>query len=1433
VKTSERIENPYPGLRPFDFSESHLFFGREGRSEELLLKLTENRFVAVAGTSGSGKSSLVRAGLLPLLYGGFMSKAGPRWRVAVFRPGKDPIYNMASALNSPRRFEPRYEEIGASGEFALAAGASPSDDSRHVSGGKRQTGRLPFTDEDIKCAAAETILRRSALGLVEYVRRARMEEGENLLLVVDQFEELFRFRDRNSEAGGAAQTEDDAAAFVKLLLEAVAEPSVPVYVTLTMRSDYLGDCAQFRDLPEAINKSQYLIPRMSREQQRDAIVCPASVRGVALTPRLVQRLLIDAGDKPEQLPLMQHALMRTWDYWAEVGAGGDLDVEQYEFIGGMAEALSRHAQETYESLPDERAKAIAEKLFKALTLREQENREVRRPTELGEVRAIADADSKEIEQVINHFRAPGRSFLMPPPDVELTDDTLLDISHESLIRGWKTLATWVEQEAKAANIYSLVADAARRYERGKGELWRDADLKFALDWRDETKPNEAWARRYQPGLQRALDFITDSESQRDIEIAEEEHRTQRQLELERSAHAAAQELTEAKRKQEETEKLRALEEKRVALLESERAMQQAEEQKRIAELERERTVREARSARKLRYALAAAILMFLLATGTAAYAFKQNKEVGRQKAAAVDAKEEADTQAKNARELARQLKTALTEQEQISKQLDSEKQRAEKEAKRATALAAEAEVQEKRANMQAAFARTKAAEAERATDVALRARVQVALTLREREATLSELQKSYEELKVAQANEERARKKNNTNREAMLLVQTGELSGAEEKFKEVEALEESATGADADVDGKSFVKFNLGSIYRQQSRFDEAETAYKSSIGLHEKGSRKTVASLDHLAHLYAEQGRFKDSKEAYEQLTSILDKPKAPENAAPPAGAKPSDSAGSSDNESYLRHVYNDQGELYSARLRELDADVKATETEIRKAAEPILQPQRPKPPAGETRVDGTRAYVLSLTERIGMKAACGLTDKAVADLCAKRDALLKERDDAYKSAEGFFRKALEVNTREPGGDLAAVLTSPTLLPIYDNLSQFYSQATLGSKTYNKSYYFKSLVSRLKEVNSQGSAKKRDPLTKLTIARSFQRADEFAAAEALYLSVVRGDDNSGQYRSSLREAYRGLAQIKNEQAKAKNDKSYYDEAEVYYRKALAVVVPPPVAPSLSAYDGQGSLEKEVSNFFEARGNYDEALRNFMTVVDAERELVKNAETPVSKLSLATYLDRVSDLLRKKNDIDGAINNKAEAQKIYEANYGAENYHNNPSMVELADLYMARNNFDKARQFYERVRENSLKNLKAVTDRRKSSKDDDEYSRLRNYYERRVGVEMAYYVTSLDRLAAISIVRNGGRDAERYYAEAVKNFERLNTLEYASPSFAYRRELYKAYVRTYEDYANFLSKTRRPSPVDLEARIKEFKEYLSKTSQTEDDGLSYDDFVIR
>ena len=508
----DRTANPFPGLRPFESTETHLFFGRDGQSEELLRRLKRTRFLAVVGTSGSGKSSLVRAGLLPALQGGLMASAGSDWRIAILRPGSDPIGNLARALTS--------------------SGVLGSRDEK---------------DAGMQAVLAETTLRRSSLGLVELVSRARtkldqhgqplLQDYENLLVVVDQFEELFRFKQLIENENST----EDAAAFVKLLLEAVGQKAEKIYVVLTMRSDFLGDCSQFWELPEAINNGQYLIPRMTRDERREAISGPVAVGQGAISEPLVNQLLNDVGDNPDQLPILQHALMRTWDYWLDHRRNGNpIDIPDYNAIGGMAEALSRHADEAYAELNDSQ-KVIAEKLFKGLTEKGTDNREIRRPMEVGEICDLTGADEAAVIAVVEVFRREGRSFLMPPPTDALTGapiplnrESLIDISHESLIRNWERLKKWTEEEAQSSRIYKRLAETAMRHQAGEEALLIDPALQGAFDWRGKNKPNPVWARRYHPEFETAMRFLDQSVAARDVESQERERRRKREVKYTRS-----------------------------------------------------------------------------------------------------------------------------------------------------------------------------------------------------------------------------------------------------------------------------------------------------------------------------------------------------------------------------------------------------------------------------------------------------------------------------------------------------------------------------------------------------------------------------------------------------------------------------------------------------------------------------------------------------------------------------------------------------------------------------------------------------------------------------------------------------------------------------------------------------------------------------------
>lgn len=476
--------NPFPGLRPFTQEEDYLFFGREEQTLELLQRLGSNRFVAVVGTSGSGKSSLVRCGLLSELLGGRMLGAGSAWEIAVTHPGGNPLALLTDSLLEADLYDRREEHAR---ENLLAT------------------------------------LSRSHFGLVEAVKQADLGEGTNFLLVVDQFEEIFRFQD-------AGQRQQEVAnEFVSLLLEAVAQKEVPIYVVLTMRSDFIGECGQFEGLAEMVNRGEFLIPRLTREQYKRVIEGPIKVAGGQIAPRLLQRLLNDLGQQADQLPCLQHALMRTWDFWAGKGDGEALDLDDYQRVGRMAEAMSLHADEIYESLARDRQRELCRDIFQALTVEESNSRGIRRPQRLGRLCQILEVPTEELVPIIDAYRHSGVTFLIPAPDVELTDQTIIDISHESLMRVWTRLRQWVEEETQAAGIYHRLSESAALHELGKAGLYRDPELGIALAWREAKHPNAAWAERYRPGFATAIGFL---EASQQASVAEEQARdAARQREL--------------------------------------------------------------------------------------------------------------------------------------------------------------------------------------------------------------------------------------------------------------------------------------------------------------------------------------------------------------------------------------------------------------------------------------------------------------------------------------------------------------------------------------------------------------------------------------------------------------------------------------------------------------------------------------------------------------------------------------------------------------------------------------------------------------------------------------------------------------------------------------------------------------------------------------
>jgi len=471
---------PYPGLRAFTREESDLFFGRDGCVDAMVNSLASTRFLAVLGSSGSGKSSLVRTGLLDALDLGLHPWAGSRWQIADFHPGGKPIRNLAAALLTSK------------------------------------DGTPPETTAVDLLAA---FLRRGPRSIVEWVSGGNLGSGSNLLILADQFEELFRY--------GNYARQEEAEAFVTLLLETASTPGIRVHVVITMRSEFLGACALMPGLAERINAGLYLTPRMTREECREAIEGPAGVMGFDVQPALITRLLNDlasfapweAGDvvdqaerlarRADQLPLMQHVLNRLWARAGSEGEGSRvvLTLSDYDGIGGLSGAIDAHGEEILSALGDVRARRTG-MVFRSLVSGAGVASAVRRPCRLSELVEVA-GDRDDVTAIVEAFRAPDCNFLRTSEE-SLSDGVIVDISHESLIRQWTSLRKWLESEARAADAWRRLAAAEERYTTGEGGLLTGLDLHNLAAWWESASPTPSWATRYGGQFERVQSYLAES-----------------------------------------------------------------------------------------------------------------------------------------------------------------------------------------------------------------------------------------------------------------------------------------------------------------------------------------------------------------------------------------------------------------------------------------------------------------------------------------------------------------------------------------------------------------------------------------------------------------------------------------------------------------------------------------------------------------------------------------------------------------------------------------------------------------------------------------------------------------------------------------------------------------------------------------------------------
>ncbi|OLF09979.1 nSTAND1 domain-containing NTPase [Actinophytocola xanthii] len=410
---------PYVGLAAYGPQDAYWFRGRDRLVAALLDRVERQRFVAVVGASGSGKSSVLRAGLVPAV-----SADRDRWSALVLTPGARPLEECAVRLGV---------------RTGVAAG-------QLVGGFREEPG---------------------AFGLAVRQLMATRPDGAELVLVVDQFEEVFTLCADARERSG----------FITALLDAAYDPECRLRVVVGVRSDFYTHCARHTRLAEALQDAQVLVGPMSTDELTDAITAPAARAGLMVEKTLVQTVLHDAADRPGALPFVSHALWETW----RRRHGSGLFLAGYQSAGGVSGAVAQTADRLYQDLDERHRRTVREVLLRLTALGEG-TEDTRRRVSRAELLDSPDRDA--VVEVLDRLTAAR---------LVTRDATTVEIAHEALIAGWPLLRDWLAEDREAIRAHRRLTEASAEWEshgRDESLLYRGARLGTWLD-RSPARLNDA------------------------------------------------------------------------------------------------------------------------------------------------------------------------------------------------------------------------------------------------------------------------------------------------------------------------------------------------------------------------------------------------------------------------------------------------------------------------------------------------------------------------------------------------------------------------------------------------------------------------------------------------------------------------------------------------------------------------------------------------------------------------------------------------------------------------------------------------------------------------------------------------------------------------------------------------------------------------------
>jgi ankyrin repeat protein len=458
--------NPYIGLKPFSYNNSEYFFGRDMDTSDILEKIAQHPLISIIGFSGSGKSSIVFADVLMKLYGGFITGAKKGWQVAIFNPGENPNLNLYKSLLVTKW------------------------------GRESLTGKY-FEDKFLS----------GELDLKSLFFLHPLDKEERLLIVVDQFEEIFK--DEN-----LLDKYNEIQNFIDNLIQITPEsensfdiPSYRVNVIFTMRVDFMSKLIHFSGLPEAFSKGIYFIPPMNKDGLEEAIIGPANIVGKEFAPELVKLLIKKCNDirtskrknnyklnnteEDDTLPLLQFFLMLLWNKFSK---RKKFTIDHYLKIGPLDKVLDKHLNEVYYFKLTPRQRKLTKFLFSTLSKIDRDNhkRVIRNPQkqtikmiaklykQLNKSKTNLNVITREfieVSQVFLHEEIKVLKILNHKKGKKIIGNSKIDVMHEAIFRNWYLCEIWTNEESEKEELFYKICNETEKI----GLFWNYAKIKETIN----------------------------------------------------------------------------------------------------------------------------------------------------------------------------------------------------------------------------------------------------------------------------------------------------------------------------------------------------------------------------------------------------------------------------------------------------------------------------------------------------------------------------------------------------------------------------------------------------------------------------------------------------------------------------------------------------------------------------------------------------------------------------------------------------------------------------------------------------------------------------------------------------------------------------------------------------------------------------------------